>query len=172
MLALLTWPAYGSRFPRPGRGRIEGREPGDPHRIPEPARRANEGGGRLKWPPAHLDGRMARLIIEDTARIAALRSFEPMMIVVAPDHVHLLLSCEDDRDVNRLVQLIKGALSRMLTVAAGDAPARSTSGELLPHHKWWTRRHSFIRIPDGEALEQVKVRLRAHAEGGAAVWEA
>ncbi len=162
MIGLLTWPAYGSWFPHAVRGRI----PEVPHGIPEPARH----GQRLKWPPVLLDGRMGRLIVEDVLRIAAIRSFEPLLIVVAPDHVHLLLSCADDRDVHRMVQLVKGALSRMLTVAAGDMPARSTSGAILPHHKWWTRQHSFVPVSEGD-LEQVKARLRAHAESGAIVRE-
>ena len=125
---------------------------------------------RLKWPPVTLDERQQAVVIRDLARVAALRQFEPHVIVAASDHVHVLLSCAPDRDVPRMVQLIKGALSRALTVAAGDEVAKSTRGRELVHHKWWTRQYSFRWLEDGPGLQRVMEALRAHADENTTVW--
>jgi REP element-mobilizing transposase RayT len=94
------------------------------------------------------------------------------MVAAAPDHVHVLLSCEPDREVPRLVQLIKGALSRALTVSAGDKPAMSTGGRALIHHKWWTRQYSFRWISDRPTLDRVVRAIKAHEATGGTVWAA
>jgi REP element-mobilizing transposase RayT len=171
MLGLLTWPAYGTWFARPDRGWID-RDGDEAEALAEPTRRHDDGRQRLVWPPVRLDERQQTVVIQDLARIASLRHFDLHMVAAAPDHVHVLLSCEPDRDVPRLVQLIKGALSRALTVAAGDEPARSTRGQALIHHKWWTRQYSFRWIEDRPTLERAVRALRAHAGGHATVWEA
>ena len=171
MLGLLTWPAYGTWFARPDRGWVD-REEGAATAVPEPKRSHAHGRQRLKWPPVRLDERQQAVVIGDLARVASLRHFEPYLVAAAPDHVHVLLSCAPDRDVPRMVQLIKGALSRALTVAAGDETAKSTRGRELVHHKWWTRQYSFRRIEDGPTLQRVVQALRAHADENTTVWEA
>jgi REP element-mobilizing transposase RayT len=103
------------------------------------------------------------VVVADLARIAALRGFRLIRAVTASDHVHVLLGCEDDRDVPRLVQLVKGALSRALSVAGGDAPAESVGGERLPHHKWWARQYSF-RVLRQDELAPVVAALDRHAD--------
>ncbi len=171
MLGLLTWPAYGTWFARPDRGWID-RDGDEAEALPEPTRSHAQGRQRLKWPPVSLDERRQAVVIRDLARIASLRRFELHAVAAAPDHVHVLLSCAPDREVPRLVQLIKGSLSRALTVAAGDETARSTRGRDLVHHKWWTRQYSFRWIEDRPALERVVQALRAHAGADTTVWEA
>ncbi|MHC4129426.1 MAG: transposase [Planctomycetota bacterium] len=171
MVGLLTWPAYGTWFARPHRGWID-REGDDAEVLPEPTRSHARRRQRLVWPPVTLDERRQAVVIRDLARVASLRSFELLMVAAAPDHVHVLLACAPDRDVPRLVQLIKGALSRALTVAAGDAPAASTRGRALIHHKWWTRQYSFRWLEDGPTRQRVVRALRAHADEDATVWEA
>ena len=172
MVGLLTWPTYGTWFAHPGRGWIDRSHRPGVGRVPEPTRSAASGRQRLKWPPVRLDGDQRALVIGDLARIASLRRFELKMVVAAPDHIHLLLGCEPDRDIPRLVQLVKGSLSRTLTVAAGDEPATSTRGEALVHHKWWTRQYSFRTIDDRASADRVIDQLRAHEAAGAAVWPA
>ena len=110
-------------------------------------------------------------VIGDLARIASLRRFELHAIVAAEDHIHVLLSCEANRDIPRLAQLIKGSLSRSLTVAAGDEPARSTHGEVLPHHKWWTRQYSFTALHEHEPVERLLEQLMAHDTDHATLWK-
>ncbi len=165
MLALLTWPAYGTWFAHPARGRVD-----DTARpvVPEPARRGVP--AHLKWPPVRLEGDAHAVIVQDLQRIAALRGFELHAVVVAADHVHVLLDVARTVKVERLVQLIKGALSRALTVAAGDAPAASTRGGRLPHHKWWTRQYSFVPIDSAEEAARIVTELRARHPAGATVW--
>lgn len=53
-----------------------------------------------------------------------------------------------------MIQLTKGAMSRALTVAAGDVPARSTTGESLTHHKWWPRQYVAQSLRDDETLQR------------------
>jgi REP element-mobilizing transposase RayT len=171
MLGLLTWPAYGTWFARPDRGWID-RDEGKAVTLSEPTRSHAHGRQRLKWPPVRLDERQQAVVIGDLARVSSLRYFEPHLVAAAPDHVHVLLSCAPDRDVPRMVQLIKGALSRALTVAAGDETAQSTRGRDLLHHKWWTRQYSFRWIEDGPTLQRVAQAVRAHADENTTVWEA
>ncbi len=161
MLGLLTWPTYGTWFGGHGRGWIDkgcvftG--------VPEPTRR----GRSRKWPPVRLPAALCKVIVDDLARIARLRGFELLVAAVAADHVHVLIGCEPDRDIPRLVQLVKGALSRALSVAVGDEPAWSERGEELTHHKWWTRQYSFVPISDSDALHRVVDALAEHEAIGA-----
>jgi REP element-mobilizing transposase RayT len=172
MVGLLTWPAYGSWFPRIRRGWVDQGHDRDLESLPEPTRRSIDGEERLKWPPVELDGSRQAVVIRDLVRVAALRGFELLMVAAAPDHVHVLLSCAPDRDIHRLVQLVKGTTSRALTVAAGDEPATSTRGRTLVHHKWWTRQYSFRWIEDEPSRDRVIQALRAHADENTTVWEA
>ena len=163
MVYLLTWPAYGTWLEGPTRGRIQ---PPSPAQLPEPdhplsaCRRAG-----LKWPAVQLDPRQQAIIIDDLHRIAGIRSFELVAAVAAHDHVHVLVSRSDQytaRDFARLVQLIKGALSRRLTVAGGDAPAVSAAGEPLAHHKWWTRQYALQKIDDQADFKPICEQLAQH----------
>ncbi len=164
MVGLVTWPTYGTWFGGHGRGWVDrGRTFSG---VPEPTRR----GRSRRWPPVRLDEGQRQVIVDDVDRIARLRGFELIMAAVAASHVHLLLACEPDRDVPRLVQLIKGALSRALTVAVGNEPARSDGGDVLAHRKWWTRQYSFVPISDRDALGRVVDALEAHREIGASCY--
>jgi REP element-mobilizing transposase RayT len=170
MIGLLTWPAYGTWLAGPARGWVD---PGSVQKdaaLPEPDEASSERRRRsLKWPAVRLDAARRRVIIDDLPRIAALRRFRPLIAVAAVDHVHLLLAVDEGRDIPRLVQLIKGALSRALTVAAGDRPAISTAGRGLLHHKWWTRQYSFRLVEDDQVVEAMGVVLTEHAAVGATV---
>lgn len=161
MIGLLTWTAYGTWFGGRGRGWIDrGAAFGG---VPEPARR----GETAPWAPVRLDAGQREVVGTDLLRIASLRGFTALMIAVAEDHVHVLLAAAPDRDVPRLVQLVKGATARALSVAAGDLPARAPGGAALAHHKWWARQFSFVRIPDRAALDGVAETLAAHKARGA-----
>ncbi len=165
MVGLLTWPTYGTWFPGRGRGRIDP-QPDQPVRgVPEPvpidaARQPRD----APWPPVRLDDHQRRAVAKDLTRIAELRDFKLHLVVVAEDHVHVLLSGEPQGDIPRLVQLIKGALSRKLTVVAGDTPPRSSSGRALPHHKWWTRQYAFLTIDNRATLDHIWPELLAHTQ--------
>jgi REP element-mobilizing transposase RayT len=162
MVGLLTWPAYGTWFARPDRGWID-RDGDGAETLPEPTRSHARSRQRLKWPPVMLNVRQQAVVIGDLIRVAGLRNFDLLAAAAAPDHVHALLDCAPDRDVPRLVQLIKGATSRALTVDAGDEPACSTRGTALVHHKWWTRQYSFRWIDDPAARRRVLEALWTHA---------
>lgn len=167
MLALLTWPAYGTWLAGSARGRVDAGpwRPGDAA-VPEPDEALSESRRRsLRWPAVRLDEPAARALLADLERIARLRRFVPEVVVVAPDHVHLLLDAPPDRTpVPTLVHHVKGALSRALSVAAGDHVARSTGGADLPHHKWWTRQYSFRWLDDGDHVAVVRRRLLGHGD--------
>ncbi|MEE9212815.1 MAG: transposase [Phycisphaeraceae bacterium] len=116
----------------------------------------------MKWLTVRLNDVQRRLIVDDLSRIASLRRFELHVVVAAEDHVHVLLSCQPGRDIPRLVQLIKGSLSRALSVAAGDNPAISAQGEVLGHHKWWVRQYSFLNVGDRASLDRIIQQLMDH----------
>jgi REP element-mobilizing transposase RayT len=162
MVFLLTWPAYGTWLNGPARGRIQP----SLDELPEPdhALSATRRGG-LKWPPVRLDAGQQAIIIDDLHRIAGIRSFELLAVVAAGDHVHVLLDRPHSGAapaLEQLVQLIKGALSRRLSVAAGDPPAASAGGEPLAHHKWWTRQYALQAIGDQADLKHVCEQLDGH----------
>ena len=158
MVGLLTWPAYGTWLAGGRRGWID--RGAAFTEVPEPTRH----GRTAKWVPVRLDAAQRAVIGRDLTRVAALRGFRLLMTAVAEDHVHVLLALEPNPDVVHLVQLIKGASARALTVAAGDQPPRTTSGQPLPHHKWWTRQYSFVPITNKEALGSVTKTLSAHED--------
>jgi REP element-mobilizing transposase RayT len=170
MIGLLTWPASGTWLAGAARGWVD---PGSVQKdtaLPEPEEALSALRRRsLKWPAVRLEIEQRRLILVDLTRVARLRRFTPLVAAVAADHVHLLLAVEEGRDIPRLVQLIKGALSRALTVAAGDRPAISTAGGGLRYHKWWTRQYSFRLIKDERILPALRNRLLEHESQGAAV---
>ncbi len=162
MVFLLTWPAYGTWLEGAARGRIQPSTAA----LPEPDHRLS--GSRrtgLKWPAVHLDRRRQAVIIDDLHRIAGIRSFGLLAVVAAGDHVHVLLDRPHSGagpGLEQLVQLIKGALSRRLSVAAGDPPAASAGGEPLAHHKWWTRQYALQAIGDQADLKHVCAQLDGH----------
>jgi REP element-mobilizing transposase RayT len=165
MVGLITWTTYGTWLSGRARGRAE-----SPGAIPEPDPRLSAGRrrGLAPWPSVRLDRRQGWLIVADLYRIAALRRFTLHAVVVAGDHVHVLLADGDRPDgcSPRLVQLIKGALSRRLSVTAGDTPAVAITGGPLPHHKWWTRQHDVRRIDGATDYQRVRAALQAHARCG------
>jgi REP element-mobilizing transposase RayT len=176
--ALLTWTAWGTWLPGPARGWVD---PGSAQRtadLPEPDRRLSARRRHaLKWPAARLDDAQRRLVLGDLLRIAQLRAFAPLVAVIDEDHAHLLatFAIARDQSPSRLVQLVKGSLSRTLSVAAGDAPPTTTLGAPLPHRKWWSPQYSLRRVPDDDAREAVKRGLVAHAQQGASIrttWDA
>ncbi len=169
MISLLTWPTYGTWFATSRRGWIDRDGVPDAGIVPEPTRHAR---AEPVWAVACLDTAQRELVIRDLGRIASLRNFELHMAAVAADHVHVLLSVEPPCDVPRLVQLIKGSLSRTLTAAAGDTPATSRRGSPLPHHKWWSRQYSLFTIDNRRNLDDVTAVLADHASGDATVWRA
>ena len=156
MIGLLTWPTYGTWFAGRGRGWVDATARGPLRRLPEPRRRGRP--SRQRWPTVGLDADQRAVVIEDLKRVAALREFELLLAVAAEDHVHVLLGCAADRDIHRLVQLVKGSLSRTLSVA-GRAPQPPPS---LPHMKWWSRQYSFRTIADRASLECALADLEAH----------
>ncbi|MCH8343126.1 MAG: transposase [Planctomycetes bacterium] len=163
MVGLLTWPTYGTRFPGHGRGWIDRNRQQPARSIPEPVWTVpTQQPDPMKWLTVRLNDDQRRLIVDDLSRIASLRRFKLHVVVVAENHVHVLLSCEPGRDIPRLVQLIKGSLSRALSVAAGDNPAVSARGEALGHHKWWARQYSFLNIGDRASLDRVLEQLMDH----------
>lgn len=166
MVGLLTWPAYGTWFATRRRGWIDRDRRAADAAVPEPVRRGRD---EPKWPAVRLDEAQRDLVIRDLGRIAALRNFTLHMVAAAVDHVHVVLSIDTHRDVPRLVQLIKGSLSRTLSAAAGDEAAVSRRGAALPHHKWWSRQYSFFPI-DRRNLEAVSAALADHTSGDATVW--
>jgi REP element-mobilizing transposase RayT len=178
MIALLTWTVYGTWLPGPARGWVDAPTRGERPAVgvearglvpePDPAISALRGGS-LKWPAVRLTPMQQRHIVEDLRRVAHLRHFTPRLAVIAEDHVHVLLEVDDARYTPRLVQLIKGALSRKLTVMAGDEAATATTGATLPHHKWWTRQYAFQAVRDSEELVAIESLLRAHASAGALI---
>ncbi len=165
MVGLLTWPTYGTWFPGQGRGRID-LEPDQLVRsVPEPAPiDAAHQPRDAPWPPVRLDDHQRRAVAQDLMRIAELREFKLPLVIVAEDPVHVRFSGEYHDDIPRLVQLIKGALSRKLTVVAGDAPPRSSSGRALPHNKWWTRQYAFLTVDNRATLDRIWPELLAHTQ--------
>ena len=172
MIGLLTWPAYGSWFASRRRGWIDRDQHAVGGAVPDPVRDGPTDHRHRPWPPVLLDAAQRHLVIRDLGRIAALRGFELHMAVAAADHVHVLLTPQPECAVERLVQLIKGSLSRTLTLATGDETATSDDGTVLPHHKWWTRQYSYRSVTQGRNLLRVIESLADHDARGATVWKA
>jgi REP element-mobilizing transposase RayT len=166
--ALVTWPTYGHWFAGHGRGCIplDAGALGDA--LPEPTL-CGEAVGQppSRWPAVQLSDQQRRVVRADLARIAALRDFAIAGVVIAPTFVHLLIRIDPERDLSRLVQLVKGALSRALTVAAGDRLPTDATGASLPHHKWWSRQYACLRIGDEGLRERVAGMLERHSDSRA-----
>jgi len=161
LAALLTCPTFGHWLKGDARGivRCEDVEP-DWLVLPEPdpdltAQRQST----LKWPMVRLEPWQQAFLREDLWRIARLRQFTIDCACVEADHLHLLYEpLEDQPDLHRQVQLIKGSLARTLSLALEDEPARSPRGEALPHHKWWAREY-VLQVVTSAALRARAVSL-------------
>jgi REP element-mobilizing transposase RayT len=164
MIALLTWPIFGTWLAIDANGRFEDCAGGE-LALPEPdgliSLRRRRG---LKWPVIDLDARQRQMVIDDIHRMAGFRRFAPLKIVAARDHVHLLMetALSGDDQLHQLVQLIKGATARALTVAGGDVPARDPADEVLPHHKWWSRQYVLQRLVDRLAVQRAQSLIDQH----------
>jgi REP element-mobilizing transposase RayT len=164
MIGVLTWPAYGTWLAGPSHGWLEAMSGAD-WALPEPdqvicAQRRKS----LKWPVVQLNAAQRDVAAADLVRIAGLREFELCQAIVSEDHAHLLMSTDaaDDAALHRLIQLIKGATARALSVAAGDRPALDALGHPLPHQKWWSRQYVLQRLIDDAAAHRASQLLRAH----------
>lgn len=159
---LLTWPTFGTWLPGPARGWVDRWLAFDGLVLPEPdtvvSVRRRSG---LKWPAVQLGPESQQAVIEDLHRIAPLRDLDLQAAVVAEDHVHLLLGFEPNRELPRIVQLVKGALSRKLSISSGDAPSSDPLGRPLPIHKWWQRQYSALALP-ADAVQIAQLLLRSH----------
>ena len=63
--------------------------------------------------------RNANLLIEVLRSLVSEHKFELIDFVITPDHVHLLLTIEDDMTIEKAMQLIKGRFSHRLTKEFG-----------------------------------------------------
>lgn len=167
MLVLISWTVYGAWLDAPARGWIERGGGNAGGAVPEPsAELAEQRRKDLKWPAVRLTSGQRRVVVDDLDRVASIRELVLHRTVVAPDHVHVLLSCADDRDLPRLVQLTKGALSRALTVAAGDPVPRDRRGGAVGHQRWWSHQYSAVPVRDDahhDAIERGLDRCAAEA---------
>jgi putative transposase len=59
--------------------------------------------------------RNANLLIDVLRSLVAERKFQLHDFVVMPDHVHLLLTVEDEMTIEKAMQLIKGRFSHLLS---------------------------------------------------------
>lgn len=160
---ILSFPAFGTWLAGPSRGRTVTVDSID-FDLPEPDRNATaKRRASLKWPAIVLSREQQEIVREDIERVASIRGFERHCTIVTRDHVHLLFSCDKDTPVGRLVQFIKGAPARALTLAAGDDTARTTDGAPLPHHKWWGRQYLLQRLASTMQLGRAKALFRKHA---------
>ncbi|MGB6827701.1 MAG: transposase [Terracidiphilus sp.] len=63
--------------------------------------------------------RSAGLLIDVLRSLVAERKFQLHNFVIMPDHVHLLLTVEDDMTVEKAMQLVKGRFSHRLSHELG-----------------------------------------------------
>jgi len=170
MIGLLTWSTYGAWLPGPGRGWID---PGAEHAtepLPEPdVRLAGARAGTIHRDPVRLSPEQRDRVLSHLEHMAGYRDYRPLAAVAAEDHVHVLLEADDDLDIPRLVQLVKGSLSRNLTCAGGDEPAPTPSGRVFPHRRWFSHQFSFRRVRGEDALAGVRRALLGHGGPDAAV---
>lgn len=192
MIGLLTWTTHGYWLAGPVRGGREVRgvrggrgfrgfrgwvDPGQslgpeyPLALPGPDENVSRDRRKsLRWPVVRLDARQCRLVIDDLQRIADLRTYRLLAASAGAEVVRVLMAFDDQRDLHQLVQLTKGALSRMLSVAAGDEAARTAAGEVLAHHKWWPRQYSFLRVENEATSHAVVDAIVKERKPGSVVW--
>lgn len=164
MEALITWPTYGNWLPGHGRGGFEIDPTSISESLPQPTNCGVEvGQPPSPWPMVRLDAAQQETVLRDLQRVAELREFVLNCALIAPTFVCILIIIDEQRDLNRLVQLIKGATARALTVAAGDELPTDAHGETLPHYKWWSRQHAVLKIGERAARQRVADLLRRRA---------
>ncbi len=163
---MLTFPAYGHWLPGSGRGWIDPGKVLANNNFPTPDEEISAERRRsLIWPARQLTIPQQRLIIQDLHRIADLRKIRLIAATPHTNCVQVLMKHNADEHIPRQVQLIKGALSRCLTVAEGDHPARSTQDRPLIHHKWWTRQYSWLIVQDHDLAMILAVFHRMQDRG-------
>jgi putative transposase len=86
--------------------------------------------------------RNATLFVDVLRSYVAAKKFQVHDFVVMPNHVHLLITVDEDMTVEKAVQLIKGGFSHRLKKEFGYA------GEV------WQRGFSDVRIEDRESFLQ------------------
>ncbi|MCZ6836367.1 MAG: transposase [Planctomycetota bacterium] len=165
---ILTFPAYGTWLPGPARGMTIDID-GDYLVLPMPdrfetARRRDA----LKWPIIELNEVQRSIVSRDLDRVAAIRNFTLHDVIVAPDCVHIRFSCPPDTNVIRLVQFMKGAPARALSIAIGDPAALSNDNRTLIHHKWWSRQYRLQRLSLPSQVDRAEVLLRKRREARSA----
>ena len=105
--------------------------------------------------------RNATLLIDVLRSYVAERKFQLRDFVVMPDHLHLLITVEDDMTIEKAMQLIKGRYSYLLKKEHGYL------GEV------WQRGFSEVRADSAESMQAhreyiarnpVKAGLAASAE--------
>jgi len=165
MRCLITWPTYGNWFAGHGRGGLDVDPQALAHALPEPTLCGEAVGQQpSRWPVVQLDAAQRRVVLDDLQRIASIRDFQLDAALAAPTFIHVLLRVDSDRNMNRLVQLMKGATARALTVAAGDELPTDAAGCALLHHKWWSRQYARLVIDDVPMHERVLTMLNRRAE--------
>ena len=85
--------------------------------------------------------RNATLLIDVLRSCVATRKFQLLDFVVMPDHVHLLITVEDEMTIEKAMQLVKGRFSYRLKKEHGF------SGEV------WQRGFSELRADDAKRLQ-------------------
>ena len=86
--------------------------------------------------------RNAALLIDVLRSLVSERKFKLHDFVIMPDHVHLLLTVEDDMTIEKAMQLIKGRFSHRLAKEFGHL------GEV------WQRGFSEVQVLNKESLMQ------------------
>jgi putative transposase len=86
--------------------------------------------------------RNAELLIDVLRSLVAERKFKLHDFVVMPDHVHLLLTVDNEMTIEKAMQLIKGRFSHRLSHEYGH------KGEV------WQRGFSEMQVINGECMAQ------------------
>lgn len=164
VICVLTWPAFGTWLVGPAHGRIESCRDTE-FVLPEPDEILSiERRRGLKWPVIQLDAHQREIVRLDLHRMAEFRPLVVHDTVILSNHAHALLTLNiaDDQDAHHLIQLIKGATARALSVASGDRLPISTAGERLAHHKWWTRQYVMQRLQESASADRARMLLAQH----------
>lgn len=167
---ILSFSAFGTWLCGPVRGRVVGEENTD-FTLPEPDEALSRRRRRsLKWPEIRLDEAQRGIVLNDLIRVASIRAFNLRAALIAYDHAHVFFSCATETNCTRLVQFIKGATARALSVAGGGETVLTASLAPLPHHKWWTRQYVLQRFSGPEAVDRAVELFHTHSANRATVW--
>ena len=94
--------------------------------------------------------RNATLFVDVLRSLVAERKFTLLDFVIMPDHVHLLLTVENETTIEKAMQLIKGRYSHRLTKEFGHL------GEV------WQRGFSEVQVMNAESLAQYRAYIAAN----------